>query len=154
MLLIFVLALLLFGPKKLPELGRMLGKAFSEFRRAKNEIKNTFDMHMRELEREARLEEAKKQTPKLEAPSYQPPSYEPPSYSYSYPYDDTSYEEASSSSPYSSSSAPHDEPIASPAPLASPTVGTIARSNGVAPLVHEEPVHSGSEATAENQAHS
>jgi sec-independent protein translocase protein TatA len=34
MLAIFVIALLLFGPKKLPELGRTLGKAISEFRRA------------------------------------------------------------------------------------------------------------------------
>jgi TatA/E family protein of Tat protein translocase len=54
---IFLLALLLFGPKKLPELGRMLGKALSEFRRAKSELKTTFESHLRELEREARLED-------------------------------------------------------------------------------------------------
>jgi TatA/E family protein of Tat protein translocase len=57
MFVIVLLALLLFGPKKLPELGRMLGKGLTEFRRAKNELKNTFESHMQELEREARLSE-------------------------------------------------------------------------------------------------
>ena len=76
MILIFILALLLFGPKKLPELARMLGKGLSEFRRAKNELKNTFDTHMRELERESRLEEEKKNPPAPQAtPSYSPYAY-------------------------------------------------------------------------------
>lgn len=57
MFVIVLLALLLFGPKKLPELGRMLGKGLTEFRRAKNELKNTFESHMQELDREARLSE-------------------------------------------------------------------------------------------------
>jgi TatA/E family protein of Tat protein translocase len=49
---IFLLALLLFGPKKLPELGRTLGKAMTEFRRASSELKATFDREMRTLEQE------------------------------------------------------------------------------------------------------
>jgi sec-independent protein translocase protein TatA len=52
MMFIFLLALVLFGPKKLPELGRMLGKAISEFRRAQSELKATFDREMQNLERE------------------------------------------------------------------------------------------------------
>ena len=52
MIFIFVLALLLFGPKKLPEVGRTLGKAMSEFRRASSELKATFDREMKTLERE------------------------------------------------------------------------------------------------------
>jgi sec-independent protein translocase protein TatA len=52
MVFIFLLALVLFGPKKLPELGRTLGKAISEFRRAQSELKATFDREMRNLERE------------------------------------------------------------------------------------------------------
>ena len=52
MVFIFVLALLLFGPKKLPELGRTLGKAMTEFRRASNELKATFDREMKSLEQE------------------------------------------------------------------------------------------------------
>ena len=52
MVFIFVLALLIFGPKKLPELGKTLGKAMTEFRRASNELKSTFDREMSNLERE------------------------------------------------------------------------------------------------------
>ena len=52
MIFIFVLALLFFGPKKLPELGKTLGKAMTEFRRASSELKSTFDREMSNLERE------------------------------------------------------------------------------------------------------
>ena len=49
---IFVLALLIFGPKKLPELGKTIGKAMSEFRRASSELRATFDREMNAIERE------------------------------------------------------------------------------------------------------
>jgi sec-independent protein translocase protein TatA len=52
MVVIFLVALVLFGPKKLPELGKTLGKAIAEFRRAQSELKATFDREMRNLERE------------------------------------------------------------------------------------------------------
>jgi|SRR5580658_1339240 sec-independent protein translocase protein TatA len=52
MVVIFLVALVLFGPKKLPELGRTLGKAISEFRRAQSELKATFDRELQNLERE------------------------------------------------------------------------------------------------------
>ena len=52
MIVIFLVALVLFGPKKLPELGRTLGKAITEFRRAQSELKATFEHHMKELEKE------------------------------------------------------------------------------------------------------
>ncbi len=53
MIVIFLVALVLFGPKKLPELGKTIGKAITEFRRAQSELKATFDHHMRELEKES-----------------------------------------------------------------------------------------------------
>jgi TatA/E family protein of Tat protein translocase len=49
---IFVLALLIFGPKKLPELGKTVGKALTEFRRASRELKSTFDREMAVIEQE------------------------------------------------------------------------------------------------------
>ena len=49
---IFVLALLIFGPKKLPELGKTIGKALTEFRRASSELKATWDREISNLERE------------------------------------------------------------------------------------------------------
>jgi TatA/E family protein of Tat protein translocase len=52
LIIIFVIALIIFGPRKLPELGRSLGKSIAEFKRASNELKNT-------LEEEIRLEEQK-----------------------------------------------------------------------------------------------
>jgi sec-independent protein translocase protein TatA len=53
MIFIFLLALVLFGPKKLPELGRTIGRAITEFRRAQNELKATLQHHMGELEKES-----------------------------------------------------------------------------------------------------
>lgn len=52
LIIIFVIALIIFGPRKLPELGRSLGKSIAEFKRASNELKST-------LEEEIRLEEQK-----------------------------------------------------------------------------------------------
>ena len=50
MLFIFVLALIIFGPKKLPEIGRQIGKAMAEFKRASNEFKYQLESEMRQLE--------------------------------------------------------------------------------------------------------
>jgi sec-independent protein translocase protein TatB len=52
MLFIFLLALLLFGPKKLPEIGRQVGRLLAEFRRASNELKGQLENEMRMLEAE------------------------------------------------------------------------------------------------------
>ena len=52
MIFLFVLALLIFGPKKLPELGKSLGKGMAEFRRASTELKTTFQREMDNIERE------------------------------------------------------------------------------------------------------
>jgi len=50
LIIIFVIALIIFGPRKLPELGKSLGRSINEFKRASNELKNT-------LEDEIRVEE-------------------------------------------------------------------------------------------------
>jgi sec-independent protein translocase protein TatA len=52
LIIIFVIALIIFGPRKLPELGRSLGKSLAEFKKASNELKST-------LEEEIRLEETR-----------------------------------------------------------------------------------------------
>jgi sec-independent protein translocase protein TatA len=52
MIVIFLVALVLFGPKKLPELGKTIAKAITEFRRAQSELKTTLQGHMKELEKE------------------------------------------------------------------------------------------------------
>ncbi len=51
LLIIFVVALIVFGPRKLPELGRSLGKGLAEFKRASNELRNTLDEEIKHEER-------------------------------------------------------------------------------------------------------
>jgi TatA/E family protein of Tat protein translocase len=63
MMVIFVLALLLFGPKKLPEVGKQVAKALGEFRRASNELKDTWHREMAAMERET--QEIKKEAQSL-----------------------------------------------------------------------------------------
>ena len=46
-LVIFILALIVFGPRKLPELGKTLGKGLAEFKRASNELKQTWEEEVR-----------------------------------------------------------------------------------------------------------
>ena len=47
LLIILTIALIIFGPRKLPELGRSLGKSLGEFKRASNELRNTLDEEIR-----------------------------------------------------------------------------------------------------------
>ena len=71
LVIIFVIALIIFGPRKLPELGKSLGKSINEFKRASNELRNS-------LEEEVRLEEqrdtlkAKTAVPAATAPQADP----------------------------------------------------------------------------------
>ena len=53
MLVILVVALIIFGPRKLPELGRSLGRSINEFKRASNELRSTLDDEIRAEERKA-----------------------------------------------------------------------------------------------------
>jgi TatA/E family protein of Tat protein translocase len=52
MAFLFVLALLVFGPKKLPEIARQVGKALNEFKRASNEFRSQIESEIANLERE------------------------------------------------------------------------------------------------------
>jgi sec-independent protein translocase protein TatA len=60
LVIILVIALIIFGPRKLPELGRSLGRSLGEFKKASNELRST-------LEEEVRVEEQKEQRSKMEA---------------------------------------------------------------------------------------
>lgn len=60
MIVIFVVVLVVFGPQKLPELARGLGKLMAEFRKASLDFKTAFEEEMRDLERQALLAERRK----------------------------------------------------------------------------------------------
>jgi sec-independent protein translocase protein TatA len=69
LIIILVIALIIFGPRKLPELGRSLGKSIGEFKRASNELRST-------LEEEIRVEEQRERT--QQSATATPPSPTPP----------------------------------------------------------------------------
>ena len=62
LVVILVIALIVFGPRKLPELGRSLGKSLGEFKRASNDLRNT-------LEEEIHVEERTGTAPAPPAPA-------------------------------------------------------------------------------------
>ena len=101
--LIFVIILIVFGPRRIPEIGRTLGKALGEFRKATDDLKNT-------IEREVRLEELKKITPSIVTP----------------------FESISRSEPSGPSPAPTAAPPLEPQPGAEPvtTAGTVDEPAG------------------------
>jgi len=71
LIIIFVIALIIFGPRKLPELGRSLGKSIAEFKKASNELKSTLEEEIRLEEQRSTLEE-KKTTQSVTAPPVNP----------------------------------------------------------------------------------
>ncbi|HEX6906509.1 MAG TPA: TatA/E family twin arginine-targeting protein translocase [Terriglobales bacterium] len=55
MIFIFVLALIIFGPKKMPEIGRQIGRALAEFKRASNEFKAQIETEIQQMEVETHV---------------------------------------------------------------------------------------------------
>jgi TatA/E family protein of Tat protein translocase len=60
MIVVFIVVLVVFGPQKLPELARGLGKLMAEFRKASTDFKSAFEEEMREMERQTVQAERKK----------------------------------------------------------------------------------------------
>ena len=74
LIIILVIALIIFGPRKLPELGRSLGKSIGEFKRASNELRSTLEEEIRiEDQREQRAVMRAEQDSAIEAASSAPP---------------------------------------------------------------------------------
>lgn len=68
LILIFVVALIVFGPRKLPELGKSLGKSIAEFKRASNDLRSTLDEEIRLEERRTPPATSQAPPPALAAP--------------------------------------------------------------------------------------
>jgi sec-independent protein translocase protein TatB len=67
MIVVFLVVLVVFGPQKLPELARTLGKLMAEFRKASTDFKGAFEEEMRDLERQARVADLRKKNAEAEA---------------------------------------------------------------------------------------
>lgn len=98
MVAIFIVALLLFGPKELPKIGKTIGKAMTEFRRAQTELKTTFNREMQNLERETGIKE-------LTATAFNSNSYNYDQSSYDTSYYDGSYNSTVTTTPADGASA-------------------------------------------------
>jgi sec-independent protein translocase protein TatB len=125
MIVIFVVVLVVFGPQKLPELARGLGKLMAEFRKASLDFKTAFEEEIRDLERQALLAERKKaaEAATASAPALpaQPETLPAP---------------ASTETPTAETSA---EPQASDAPVIAPVAESVARAS-------EDPAENNAEA--------
>ena len=110
LIIILVIALIIFGPRKLPELGRSLGRSIGEFKRASNELRSTLEEEIRlEDQREQRAAARAEQDSAIAAAAT-PPSGTPPPV------------------------APHaggDTPPVAPAP---PADDTVSRTTGTGPV--------------------
>jgi TatA/E family protein of Tat protein translocase len=73
LIIILVIALIIFGPRKLPELGRSLGRSINEFKKASNELRSTLEEEIRVEEQKDRVTTAASATP----PSATPPPVDP-----------------------------------------------------------------------------
>jgi sec-independent protein translocase protein TatA len=103
MVAIFIVALLLFGPKELPKIGRTVGKAMTEFRRAQTELKSTFNREMQNLERETGIKELTATTFNSDSYNYDTSSYDS---SYDASYYDGSHNSTVTTTPANGASAP------------------------------------------------
>ena len=72
LIIIFVIALIIFGPRKLPELGKSLGKSLAEFKRASNDLKSTLEEEIRLEEQRTAIDAAKQAGPVNQAASASP----------------------------------------------------------------------------------
>ena len=72
LIIILVIALIIFGPRKLPELGRSLGKSIGEFKKASNELRSTLEEEIRVEEQRERQTQTASSTPPAATPP--PPS--------------------------------------------------------------------------------
>ncbi len=71
---IFLLALVLFGPKRLPEIGRQIGKLLAEFRRASNDFKMQIDEELRAMEQQEKQKQLDAAAAKPQAEAAQLPA--------------------------------------------------------------------------------
>jgi Sec-independent protein translocase protein TatA len=125
MTFIFFLALVLFGPKELPKIGRTIGKALAQFRRASSDLKATFDRELSNLERETQPDNEAGRS--ISGPS---------DYRYNYNYGYDSYYDAASTPAPNESTATESSTVSASAPEGAEPA-KIAAPEGTVPATGE-----------------
>jgi sec-independent protein translocase protein TatB len=121
MVVLFIVVLVVFGPHKLPELARGLGKLMAEFRKASTDFKSAFEQEMRDIERQALQAERKKAAEAVAAASV---TAEQPA---------TLATQAGAETASATTSAPLDaDSRATEALVVTPVAESVPRSNGEA----------------------
>jgi Tat protein translocase TatB subunit len=123
--LIFIVALMLFGPKELPKIGKTIAKALNDFKRASNELKDTWQRELTELERETQdiRSEITKETDQI--------SQSTSSYGESYYNQDSSYDYGAYGYPATSTDSSTSSTEPAPADAAQLTSGEGTPSSGL-----------------------
>ncbi len=78
MIFLFFLALIIFGPKKMPEIGRQIGKAMNEFKKASNEFKAQIESEINQIDVENRYQSSSNDIHRIDNPNQILPPAEPP----------------------------------------------------------------------------
>jgi len=134
---LFLLALVIFGPKKLPEIARQVGKYLNEFKRASNEFKAQIEQEIAHIDVETQKQTILPPRPAIEGTASRTP-YSESSYSESQP--------VSSAEPTKTLEAPVVDNPALPAASGDNTM--LASNNGSEPPVATEPAHAAEEMTS------
>jgi sec-independent protein translocase protein TatB len=132
MIVVFIVVLVIFGPQKLPELARGLGKLMAEFRKASTDFKSAFEEEMRDFERQALLAERRKAAEATAAAAAAEPSQ--------------SATLATPAGAETLSSEPQTDTRTTEAPVISPVEESVPRSS-------EEPAEVRSEPTVATNSH-
>jgi sec-independent protein translocase protein TatB len=146
---IVILALLLFGPKKLPVLARQLGKLMADFRRASNEFRSQMEEELRISEQADRqkqvaaIQAAAPPTPALEASTQSAPEYGESTTDYPQDYSADSPTEA----PADTTSAAAAEPSLSPESIATSGELSIMPPSTGLPVPNHSPASTSDVAT-------
>jgi sec-independent protein translocase protein TatB len=144
MIVVFVIVLVVFGPQKLPELARGLGKLMAEFRKASTDFKSAFENEMRDLERQAQeVERKKRELLASVAALPQPATLATPSGAETQP-----------GAPELATGGPEPDKGATEAPLITPVAQSVARGSESPELSAETTVAGATEATVEAQSES
>jgi TatA/E family protein of Tat protein translocase len=70
LIIILVIALIIFGPRKLPELGKSLGRSLNEFKKASTDLQNTLEQEIKIEEQKEAAEKFKTDESKFKAPAH------------------------------------------------------------------------------------